>query len=840
MSEIDQLPQQSIAARAGVLVNQQEDSLFRRNARMFAILMGLEFIAGVVVALTISPRTWTGLNSQIHPHVFAAFLLGFPIVSLPIFLAIHSPTSVLTRHVIAIGQMLMCGLLIHLTGGRIETHFLIFGALAFLSFFGDWKILVTASLVTAADHLLRGAFWPQSIYGVVSAGYWRSLEHIGWVTFEDIFLVIACLRTRNGLHMQCRREAQLEATTHAAQKTAVELQQARESLEHRVAERTAELRRSEAEARKLAIVAAKTDNAVTIADAQGKIEWVNAAFARITECTLDDVKGKVICSILHGPETDGSTIQYMKERVEAGQGFNAELFNYTKTGRKIWVHLEVQVVRDGLGAIENFIVVRSDLTDRKKGEEELKRARDTAQSATRSKSEFLANMSHEIRTPISAIVGFADMMLDPGQTMSDRHDSLQTIRRNAKHLLGLINDILDISKIEAGQMTVERIESDVPSILAEVMSLMAPRAIEKKLELALVFDKPVPRQISTDPLRLKQILVNLLGNATKFTSSGRVELHVGITPTKDGQEVVFKVVDTGIGMTDEQLGRLFRPFAQADTSTTRKFGGTGLGLTISRRLAQLLGGDISASSIQGAGSTFTASIQAGIKQDSPLVSSIETANLQSGPLQVTIEKLNGRILLAEDGKDNQRFISAMLRKAGADVTIAENGRIAVELAQSESFDMIFMDMQMPEMDGYQAASVLRAKGFTIPIVALTAHAMSDDRLKCIQAGCTDYLTKPIDRTALIRMAAVHMEGKASADATSENNVLNVLPGAGAVTTHDPAAEELPPLLSTWRDDPALADILPEFVSNLPDRVADLLRLAAAGDLHGLTHAVHQI
>ncbi len=437
-------------------------------------------------------------------------------------------------------------------------------------------------------------------------------------------------------------------------------------------------------------------------------------------------------------------------------------------------------------------------------------------------------MSHEIRTPITAIVGFADMMLDPGQTASDRHDSLQTIRRNARHLLNLINDILDLSKIEAGQMSVERISANVPAMLAEVMSLMQPRAGEKGLELDLVFDSPVPQQITTDPLRLKQILLNLIGNATKFTAAGKIQLHLEMQNSETTPMMLFRVTDTGIGMSPEEIGRLFRPFTQADTSTTRKYGGTGLGLTISRRLAQMLGGEITASSSPGNGSTFVATVQTGDVANVERVQSIKEKRPTDGPENIVREKLRGKILLAEDGRDNQRFISAMLRAAGAEVVIADNGRIAVAMACAQPFDLIFMDMQMPEMDGYEAASLLRAKGHKLPIVALTAHALSEDRAKCLTAGCTEYLTKPIDRNALVKMASTFLNAAKTVEETSASTKVKTTP-ADAQT-----------IISTCQNDPAIAEILPEFVANLPEQVSQIEKLLKEGAMSQLAQAVHQL
>ena len=398
---------------------------------------------------------------------------------------------------------------------------------------------------------------------------------------------------------------------------------------------------------------------------------------------------------------------------------------------------------------------------------ELELARQAADDASKSKSEFLANMSHEIRTPMTAILGFTELIATDGErdkAPRQRLEYIDTIRRNGEHLLTLINDILDISKIEAGKLTVEATQTDPAQIVHEVIALMGVKAAAKNLKISVAFDTPIPARISSDPVRLRQILVNLVGNAIKFTELGTVQLKVALDHHSGCLR--FDVIDTGIGLTPQQQRGLFSPFAQADNSTTRRFGGTGLGLSISKRLAEMLGGDITVASTPGAGSTFSALIAIGDCSTSPLIhpaiSAIDSESRLdiAAPPQAQIQRLDGiRILLAEDGPDNQRLISFHLRKLGADVRTVENGRLAVEaltfdgrldseLMNPPMIDLVITDMQMPEMDGYSATRLLRAKGCTLPIVALTAHAMSGDKQKCIEAGCDSYASKPIDRAQL--------------------------------------------------------------------------------------------
>jgi PAS domain S-box-containing protein len=406
----------------------------------------------------------------------------------------------------------------------------------------------------------------------------------------------------------------------------------------------------------------------------------------------------------------------------------------------------------------------------------LKSAREAAEAASKAKSEFLANMSHEIRTPLTAILGYTDLLLEAETDADTTQRYLQVVRRNGEHLTKVINDILDLSKIEAGRLALERVTTDLRELVTDVTTLMGVRIEERGLTLDSRIESPLPRQVVSDPLRLRQVLMNLLGNALKFTEAGRVTLTV--TAAAQGPDtalVRFTVADTGIGMSPEALAKLFKPFAQADASTTRRFGGTGLGLTICRRLIEMLGGTITVSSEPGQGSTFRVQLPVRVPPDTPWLSDDQQpvpmpATVPTSPLPRFDDR---RFLLAEDGPDNQRLIAAILRRAGADVAIAANGRLAVDAVRAaaeggQSFDLILMDMQMPELDGYGATQELRAAGYALPIIALTAHAMSGDRERCLAVGCSDYATKPVDRRKLFAQLAVAL-GQAQPAAVAEEH-----------------------------------------------------------------------
>ncbi|MDA0657472.1 MAG: ATP-binding protein [Planctomycetota bacterium] len=404
---------------------------------------------------------------------------------------------------------------------------------------------------------------------------------------------------------------------------------------------------------------------------------------------------------------------------------------------------------------------------------ELRFTQQLAEQASRSKSEFLANMSHEIRTPMTAILGYTELLMEQS-TSPEVRDYLGIVQRNGHHLLTIINDILDLSKIEAGRMELELVPCSPAQLLEEVYSLMEVRAQGKNIRLEMQVVSPMPSQIISDATRIRQILINLVGNAIKFTEGGSVSAAVRYDAKLE--QIEFEVADTGVGMTEEQKQRLFSPFSQADTSTTRRFGGTGLGLTISRRLAEMLGGGIQVESVPGSGSVFTARMTASIVENAPMEAPrhVRRSHEPSVPKSPDVTQkdkdsllpVGCRILLAEDGPDNQRLIRHVLQRIGAEVDVVSDGRQVIDsvnAAESRGlpYDMVITDMQMPVMDGYEAARQLRAQGFFRPIIALTANAMTGDRERCLEAGCDDYASKPIDRTKLIRTIFRNLEAGAA-------------------------------------------------------------------------------
>ena len=470
-----------------------------------------------------------------------------------------------------------------------------------------------------------------------------------------------------------------------------------------------------------------------------------------------------------------------------------------KDGRLVILESSGVPVYNSSGMVIGYQGIDRNITEWKKAEEKLRTAKEDAEQAQKqledlnrqleasvehanllaqeatvadlAKSQFLANMSHEIRTPMNAIIGFSQVLAEEKLTDEQKH-YIDIIRESAENLLQLINDILDFSKIEAGRLDIEIVDCSLGHLSAVIESLMRPPAMEKGLEFGVLYHGKLPAQIRTDPVRLRQCLINLINNAIKFTESGHVNINVRLNEIEAKPYIRFDIEDTGIGIPAEKQELIFEKFMQIDSSSTRKYEGTGLGLAITKQLAKLLGGKLSLTSEVGKGSVFSLVIPANVDVKSqPAMDANSLINkLEQEPDILEKDKFTGRVLVAEDSPTNQMLVNLLLERLGLEVTLVEDGKEAVRKGLAQSFDLILMDIQMPNMNGYDATKTLRKNGVITPIVALTAHAMKGDKEKCISAGCDDYLAKPIKCKKLVQIIRKYLSSKSQALTKSIDSV----------------------------------------------------------------------
>lgn len=505
-------------------------------------------------------------------------------------------------------------------------------------------------------------------------------------------------------------------------------------------------REIEQELQKLSLVAKHTDNSVIITDETGAAQWVNGAFERMSGYLQDEILGKKPGDVLQGPETDSDVVRYMHDQLEKGRGFRTEVVNYSKDGRKYWVSLDVQPVHDDDGVLTHFIAVENDVTQRRKMDAELRQAKEDADAANRAKSDFLARMSHEIRTPMNAVIGLGHLALKTRLT-EQQQDYLQKMQAAAKSLLGVVDDILDFSKIEAGRLTLEVLSFNLRELIQDVKNLVQLIVEEKGLVFETFIDPETPAKLFGDPLRLRQVLTNLISNAVKFTERGKVSLAVSIEEVgKDDVRLRFAVMDTGIGMTGEQLESLFTSYYQAEDSTSRRFGGTGLGLVICEKLVSMMGGRIGVVSEPQSGSTFSFSLTFMVDQS-------VTAKAPA----VDVSGL--RIMIVDDSKTSREIVQAMLAGMDSQIFATSSGGDCLETLRTLTragtpVDLVILDWRMAGMDGIETARAIREENLITPkpkIIMLTAFGKEDARSVAHNARIDGFLDKPVNQSALVDM-----------------------------------------------------------------------------------------
>lgn len=861
-------------SRALELFESQKLAIYKRTDRLFLWLMGGQWLLAIVLALFVSPQAWVG-EDQSHLNqlnLLAAIGLGGLFCGVPALVAWKRPGADFTRHTIAVGQMLVSALFIHLTGGRMATQFHIFGALAFLAIYRDWKVLATATAVIAADLVVVGNWWPKSVFGELTVRPWYAWEHLGWVLFADTFLVLSI---RDSIH-----------TLLDTARNQVQMQTVNETIERKVAERTSQLKEENGERKRVQAALRQSEEkfrslsesspvGIFQMDLMGRCIYTNARWQAVMGLSFAESLGEGWTRSIHVNDKAKVLEQwnrYMREDKEYSQEFRI----VNSQGELRWIYCRASSIHTDTAETLGYVGTAEDITERKLVEEELRKAHDAARAATQAKSDFLANMSHEIRTPMNGVLGMTNLLLDT-ELDSQQQEYAKTIQASAEALLMLVNDILDFSKIEAKKLSFEVLDFDLQETVEGALELVADSAQSKGLELVNFVLPDVPKALRGDPGRLRQVITNLVSNAVKFTQKGEVVVAGALlSETETHAELRFEVKDTGIGISNESQQNLFQAFQQADGSTTRKYGGTGLGLAISKQLVEMMNGQIGLDSMPGKGTTFWFNVRfekqrvkmdaASQSRDLPdvrimVVDDNETNRkilfhqarvwrmrvagaasakealelLRSNPqdtfnailidygmpeadglalaraikadpslakirivLMVGLGKMLSndqikaagidacivkpikqtrlyqalagivpvgthrpdissqagelpdrklRILLAEDNIINQKVALGQLRKMGYTADVVANGLEAVEAVKRLPYDVVLMDCQMPEMDGYEATRQIRLlerqQGKHVFIIAMTAHAMQGDREKCLEAGMDDYVTKPM-------------------------------------------------------------------------------------------------
>jgi PAS domain S-box-containing protein len=835
--------------RADELFEQHRQQIFRNTDRLFARLMFFQWVAGILIALFISPRAWAGQSSQPGIHVWVAFFLGGVISAIPIWMTRARPGAAVTRYVIAVAQTLMSALLIGLTGGRIETHFHLFGSLVILSFYRDWRVLIPATIVVALDHFFRGIYWPYSIYGVIAASPWRSIEHVGWVIFEDAFLIMSCVRGIGEMRSIAKRTAALEAgeqgfrqifeeapigmgvvgldesftqvnatlckmvgysESELTQLTTMDItfeedipqgrQNAEElltggprsSVERRYVRKNGEvlwithtaclMRDVDGQARAFLImvedISERKRAEKELCESKRELEAAHHANQLIMDnsqdviCTIDEhgrfLSVSAACEQLWGysptelfgrpyidlvcPEDKEMTKQ-MAETVLLDGKITDFVNRYTRKDGSL-----VDVLWSASWSETDKIMfcVAHDVTDRARIEKALRGAKEEADRANQAKSEFLSRMGHELRTPLNAILGFSQLIErhDPTDAQRTRVDHILSAGRD---LLDLINEVLDISRIEEGNLQLSLEAVCVADALEEALILMRPLAEERGIELATLEPLDQSACVIADRQRFKQVLLNLLTNAVKSAPfDGKIT--VSASPASTG---VMRVVvsDSGAGISAEKLA-FDRPDAEQTTVE-----GTGLGFALCQRLMDAMNGSIGVNTAIGHGSTFW----------------VELARAQSPLVHVAPAKRNGShpgsnvsrrtILYIEDNLSNVTLIEQMLaEQPEIKLITAMRGQLGIELARQHSPDLILLDLHLPDVPGWEVLSRLQRDDATreIPVVVISADVTSRQINRLMAAGARAYLTKPFDMQEFFRIIKQTSAPRLTEDAQVRN------------------------------------------------------------------------
>ena len=702
--------QDDCTRRADELFAQQQNEIYRNTDQLFARLMIVQWVAAILMAIVISPYTWAGQSSTIHIHVWAAIFLGGAISVFPIWLTREWPGAAITRHVIAVAQMLMSALLISVTGGRIETHFHVFGSLVILSFYRDWRVLIPATIVVALDHFIRGVYWPYSVYGVLMASPWRSMEHAAWVIFEDLFLVISCLRSIREMRSIANRTAALEVSEQGFRQ-----------------------------------IFEEGPVGIAVVDLDQRFVKVNSSVCQMMGYSTQELLQRNTLELTH-PDDVANDQNVAKSLREGASRCSFDKRYLRKDKELLWVTLTASIIRDKNGAPLHYLTMMKDISERKRVEQALQAAKEEADRANHAKSEFLSRMSHELRTPLNAILGFGQLLERQNPTPNQR-SRIQHVINAGRHLLALINEVLDISRIEAGRMQLSLEPVCLAEAMQETLDLMRPLANERRIQLIADVDMDATVHVLADRQRFKQVLLNLLNNAVKYTpASGSVTVSYA---ANGNEKLRIRVRDTGPGIAKEKLTRLFTPFDRlgAEQSNVE---GTGLGLVLSQRLMHAMGGSIGVENADGQGSIFWVELP---RTKSPLeqTRSVSTTKAKRPRRGDTGKR---KLLYIEDNLSNLTLIEEILdERPDIELLSAMQGQVGLDLARQHSPDLILLDLHLPDLPGWKVLSALKTSATTsdIPVVVVSADATTSQIERLMKAGALNYLTKPLDVAEFFRV-----------------------------------------------------------------------------------------